>query len=158
VRSRLCTLVRPVGSQLGRQADSGNPLIRSRRRSVQTRPWDAAALSLWPGLSWCVRSGLCHWVPEWVPLTSIGLGFKPGLSFICLRHGTAFAGRASHDSSQDHRRAWRVGLYGYPAEPGFICGSLDRVDFRHGGLRQRVYGGPGCVSQAGDGLQAARRG
>lgn len=40
MRSRRCALVRLVGSQFGRQANHGDPLIRSRRRSIQTRPWE----------------------------------------------------------------------------------------------------------------------
>jgi hypothetical protein len=79
--------VRWIGSRLGSQSAVVDLLIRSHRRSVQTGPWGSAALSLWPGRSWCVRSGPCHWVPGWVPWTFHRRGdIKPGLSFICLRH------------------------------------------------------------------------
>jgi hypothetical protein len=68
VRSRLCTLVRPVGSQLGRQADSGNPLIRSRRRAVRASPvWFVAWVDR-PLAYGVVRHNSRDWVHDWVPI------------------------------------------------------------------------------------------
>jgi hypothetical protein len=67
VRSRLCMLVRPVGSQLGCQTNRDNLLIRSHRRRVQACPMGSAAWSSCLGQSSCIRPSPVHWVPDWVP-------------------------------------------------------------------------------------------
>jgi hypothetical protein len=67
VRLRLCTLVRPVGSQLGRQTNRGNLLIRSRRRAVRVSPDGSARWEDYLRQSLDVRARPWDWAPEWVP-------------------------------------------------------------------------------------------
>jgi hypothetical protein len=83
VRSWLYTLVRPVGSQFGRQANHDDPRMRSRRQVVRVGPWGPARWDdcLPPFLD--VRPRPCDWVPDWVP--------RPP------RHPTAANGKSAMD-------------------------------------------------------------